>query len=1127
MQHGAKLGKIYCVNAEFYAYEIVFVRAGDIPGLLSFLDRAPAASLRDVAFTCAKRWKESTSGEATVAIVTPSVADLRTRLMSASARIASGAAKIRDRSGTFYFRDAPLAQDGAAGPRLAFMFPGGASFYPDMLRDVTIRFPIVRATFDELSEALDPPKDGKGKERERKNLFDPNSFIFPPAPYYLADANVFAAGAYAEATVSVYTANAALARLMAAFGVAPDAVAGYAAGEMNAFQAAGMFGEFKRPERLAFIRELYNVVENAAKHCGLPRCVMVSCLANDEAAFAEFEKLHPPDAKNSPVTLALEQTPRLRTYAILPEAADAIMQELSSLGIRPMKLKVDRPFNTQWAKSSESGFNRFAGHWLKRTPSMAVYSCRTTEKMPVKPRHARNEAAAQFSHPVHLSETIRRMAADGVKVFVEVGPRGITASSASEILRGTDAISLATNAPNRSGIVQLQFTLAALAALGAKIDPAPLFEGRGARMLDFENPMSLEIRFDSQMKLSRAFPRLTLFADSDLSAAADPVLRSAGKARIRAAAQAARDRKLRQFEFGAFAPLVSDADVVSEQPGVKLEVVKTFSFADIPFLADSALGTNGISYSDPALRGLTFLSLPAAAEIMAELAVRLAPRKHVAAIEDLFCRRALFFDKGRVRLSIRAERAESQEHDVAAVKVQIREEAPDGEWTWPAMGATVILKNAHAAPAAFASGALSKPRNVHWTDSEIYPDRLASGDLLQAIRRADVWSEGGLDYTVEVPALAGAVAHTRFPVWEINPQLFTAILDGFQLWRSHERFKGAFSMAFRVRSLTLHTENFQEHTELNCYLRLTGATPKSHICDIQVTDGNGNLMAEISGFEELVERVDESYRQLILAPSLAYLSEKLPSGAIGEAPFKFSTALFTNVPYPLFEKHHCLWLKTISGIVLCSSERRSFEQMPGTVARKAEWLFGRIAAKEAVRRHLSENYQARWSPADVQIWADHQGKPHPLGAWSDFLAANIDLAIAHTAQFVVAIVATNARVGVDVEETGRDITEEFARGVFTPEEIELAVNAVNAPTAMIRLWCAKEAVSKALGTGIRFPPKELVATSLAPDTGEMTVELTGQWLESFKNFKGRPVRVSTSIVHNHVLATCFLQETLF
>ena len=1091
------------MNAEFYSTELVFVSPADIPGLLKFLQRAPYAPLKDVAYTCAKRLGNVAGS---VAIVASSVADLRSRLETVQRRISEGAQRVRDRSGTYYFAEHLLGA-GSAG-KLAFVFPGGASFYPEMLRDVAIRFPACRATFDELSEAM---RSG--------GVFSPNDFIFPPAPYYRQDADVFAAGAYAEAMVSVYTANASLVRLLGEFGIRPDVVTGYAGGDMNALAVAGAFGSFSRPERLQFLRDMYLTVDNAAKHCGLSKCVMTALFTQNTNALDELMSRRRPDD----IALALSQTPRQRTYAIKTEVAQELYAALSEAGVRPMRLTLDRPFNTVWAKGVLHGLNKFAGRWVKAKASIPIYSCRSGAPYPEKVRHIKDEAAMQLANPVLLDRTIERMYADGVNVFLEVGPRGVTASSVSELLKGRPHASLSANAINRSGIVQLQHAVGMLAALGAEANAAPLFENRGCRLLDFDNPLSLEIKSDAEMRLSRAFPRLVLYHDFE----SVPAPAAVSKVKSRAAAMQRDARRRKRFEFGGVSPLVSDADTLDEQPGVALEIAKTFTCQEAPFLADGALGTDQISYADHSLRGLTMLTLTAGAEMMAELAQRLVPKRHVAALEDLQSRRALVFEKGRLKLRLRAERVAAADPKYAAVKVQIREDVSDGAWTWPAMETTVLLAAGDMEPAAFVVDPMDNPRSVHWAGRDIYPERLSSGTLLQWIREVDVWSEAGLDYTVEVPPLEGALTYTRMPVWEINPQLMAAITDGFALWRSHGRLGGAFSYAFRLRRLRLHTEVFPEGSEVKCYLRISGVTPKSHIADIRVTDGNGNLLADISGFEELVERVPETYRRLVLSPATAYLTERLQSELYGDPECAVASAMITDVPYPLFERHECLWLKTVSQIALGPAERRQFSELTGTVSRRTEWLFGRIAAKEAVRRYLSDYHQARWADADVQIWADDQGKPHPLGPWSDFISTKIDLAIAHTAQFVVAVVAGNSRAGIDVEALGRDLSEEFAHGVFTPEELELAALSVNAPSAMIRFWCAKEAVSKALGTGIRFPPKELQVATFKPETGEMGVILTGQWLNAFKVFKGRVMHVTSKVVRGHVLAACFLPESLF
>ena len=172
-------------------------------------------------------------------------------------------------------------------------------------------------------------------------------------------------------------------------------------------------------------------------------------------------------------------------------------------------------------------------------------------------------------------------------------------------------------------------------------------------------------------------------------------------------------------------------------------------------------------------------------------------------------------------------------------------------------------------------------------------------------------------------------------------------------------------------------------------------------------------------------------------------------------------------------------------------------------------------------------HQARWSYADVQIWPNENGKPQAIGAWGDNLTSRLDVAIAHTSQFVIALAAANAKIGVDVESISRNLSEEFTHGVFSPEELELATKAANASQAIIRFWCAKEAVSKALGTGIRYSPKEMVVTDYLPESGNITMRLTGAWVDVFKNFTGRDIPVSTRVVKDHALAFSFIPASLF
>lgn len=53
------------------------------------------------------------------------------------------------------------------------------------------------------------------------------------------------------------------------------------------------------------------------------------------------------------------------------------------------------------------------------------------------------------------------------------------------------------------------------------------------------------------------------------------------------------------------------------------------------------------------------------------------------------------------------------------------------------------------------------------------------------------------------------------------------------------------------------------------------------------------------------------------------------------------------------------------------------------------------------------------------------------------------------------------------------MSDDFTRSVFTAEENDLAARSGDAPAALLRFWCAKEAIAKALGTGIRYNPDDL------------------------------------------------------
>ncbi|PTM38933.1 4'-phosphopantetheinyl transferase superfamily protein [Bosea sp. 124] len=149
-----------------------------------------------------------------------------------------------------------------------------------------------------------------------------------------------------------------------------------------------------------------------------------------------------------------------------------------------------------------------------------------------------------------------------------------------------------------------------------------------------------------------------------------------------------------------------------------------------------------------------------------------------------------------------------------------------------------------------------------------------------------------------------------------------------------------------------------------------------------------------------------------------------------------------------------------------------------TTARPANLAERSLLRRETARRVIARQLGL---PAD-EVCIDHDGKGRPLLARPAGRGLHLSLA---TRAGVVAVALAQRFVGIDIERIDPAATPPFA--ALHPAEGAMlrALPEATRPLAFARLWSAKEAYVKALGTGFVRAPESFSVTLLAPDRFEI------------------------------------------
>ena len=206
--------------------------------------------------------------------------------------------------------------------------------------------------------------------------------------------------------------------------------------------------------------------------------------------------------------------------------------------------------------------------------------------------------------------------------------------------------------------------------------------------------------------------------------------------------------------------------------------------------------------------------------------------------------------------------------------------------------------------------------------------------------------------------------------------------------------------------------------------------------------------------------------------------------------------------------------------------------MRGVEKRRHEWLLGRAVAKEAVRLLRERNSDLQLPPNEIEIVPDPYGRPlvrycgagvHACGGSPD--PPSLSLAHSNGTAVALAVRDPEARVGIDLESLARR-REDFESIAFSPDERSLlaALPPDLRQQWALRMWCAKEAVGKALGRGLSAGLLAFQITRAETATGIVAVELRAGALVEFPQLRGKSLIVYTARESDFVFSTIIYQQ---
>lgn len=420
--------------------------------------------LRNLAYSinrsCAEKVHSDKGKILKLVIVASSLQDLKQKLGVALPAISRSISEFENPTGIYFREHLPASPE-----KIAFLFPGQGSQYPNMLADLAIQFPAVRDIFDRSDRIL------------RKTLPKPlTAYVFPPSACNEAMRQVreTALAQTNIAQAAMGTADLAVFHLLREFGIVPDMVAGHSYGEYVALCAAGVIQEADLI-RLSEARGRF-IMESAQNETGTMAAVAADARTVSEAIQAL-----------DGVVIANINSPKQTVVSGTEAAVDRALEQFRQIGIKARRIAVSCAFHSSLVAPARKMLKRYLADVPLIPPKLPVYSNLDGQLYPSRPERIASQLADHLINKVEFVREIESIYAAGARIFIECGPGRVLTSLVDRILGDRPHVNITADAPGRSSLLQLNHLLGKLLVQGVPVEIDRIHRGRAVSELNLEN----------------------------------------------------------------------------------------------------------------------------------------------------------------------------------------------------------------------------------------------------------------------------------------------------------------------------------------------------------------------------------------------------------------------------------------------------------------------------------------------------------------------------------------------------------------------------------------------------------------------------------------------------------------